>query len=136
MVATVSPSGPDPPVGRRLPLILADVAALLEECGYSGYLFVLYGYPPNGDPRLELRVPCPSRAPPPTRVSDPEEGSNADLILSVLREATAPMTVGEISLRATNGEPTGAFRRSLRRLVRDGQVSEHVSGRSTTYELA
>jgi hypothetical protein len=108
---------------------LQKIAADLAEW-YPGYVFVLVGYHPSGDAHRQVRIPCPGPKPKPR---SPEEGSNADLIMTVLGEADRPLTVVEIGFKATRAEPTGALRSALSRLVRDGQVKEFI-GPPKTYE--
>jgi hypothetical protein len=120
------------PGARRLPDILAEVTVLLGQW-YGDYTFVLIGYPPTGDARAEVRVPCPAGRPAAPPPEPPEDGSNADVILQTLDEADRPLTVVELAYKATGGEPTGAFRKALKKLVRAGRVAE-LHGTPRTYE--
>jgi hypothetical protein len=113
---------------RPLPEILAEAAAAAATW-YAGYTWELVGHPPTG--QTEARIPCPRPKPPPKTA---EDGSNADLILTTLGEADRPLTVVEIGFKATGSDPTGALRRALSKLIRDGQVREYA-GPPKTYEL-
>jgi hypothetical protein len=108
---------------------LQKIAADLAEW-YPGFVFVLVGYHSSGDAHGQVRIPCagPKQIPRP-----PEDGSNADLVMTVLGEADRPLTVVEIGFKATGAEPTGALRRALARLLRDGVVRE-LPGPPKTYE--
>jgi hypothetical protein len=82
---------------------------------------------------VALSIPCP-QSPEPV---EPEEESNAALILDALGEADRPPTIRELSVAAAGvKKPTGAFRRALARLVADGQVREIIApGHPKTYDL-
>jgi hypothetical protein len=113
-----------------------DLFALLAEAGrqagavWPGYEFELIGRPKGkGRP---VRLPCPKpRSPSPPAAAGE---TNADVILQVLSEADRPLTVVELAYRARAGEPTGAMRDALRKLVRDGRVRE-LTGPPRQYEL-
>jgi hypothetical protein len=110
---------------RPLPQILTELGEALRLLSNDHDWFAI-GYPKRPGGRA-LRLVCPEPPPP------PQEGSNADLIMTVLSEADRPLTVVEIAFRATAGEPTGAMRKALYRLVRDGVVRE-LNGPPKTYE--
>lgn len=123
---------PSPPEIRRIPDLLAELAAVLGRW-YPDHAFALVGTHRSGDGRLDCRIPCPAPATEPA--PQPEDGTNSDLILTVLDEADRPLTVVELAYRAVAGEPTGAFRKAIKKLARDGRIVEHA-GPPKTYEPA
>ena len=118
---------------RRIPDLLAELATVLGHW-YPDHAFALVGTHRSGDARLDYRMPCPANTSKPD--VPPEEGTNADLILTVLGEADAPMTAREIAFKATGSQALGgAFKTALRDLVRAGKVRE-FPGPPRAFELA
>ena len=120
----------------RLICLLAEVRRLIA-VAYPDHEPYLVAYPKKDGGRV-LRLLCPDLyvdPPAPTPDPPPADGSNADLIRTVLEEADRPLTVVEIGFKATGGEPTGALRKALRKMVADKIVTEHP-GPPKTYELS
>jgi hypothetical protein len=120
----------EPPPGRLFDL-LAQVDQFLVDIYGPEFEFELVGRAPG---RRPIRIVCPRRTPPP-RHAPPDGETNADIILQVLSEADRPLTVVELAYRARGGEPTGAMRDALRKLVKARRVHE-LPGPPRQYELA
>jgi hypothetical protein len=114
-----------PPPPDLFPL-LTDVGRVLHG-PYPGLAVAVVGT--AGD-KVVLRLPCPT-APP---VATAAEEGDAALILKALAESDRPPPVIEAGYQTTGREPTGAFRRALRRLVEAGRVRE-LPGPPRTYDL-
>ena len=112
-------------------VLLAQVRRLMSQA-YPDHDPYLVAYPRKSSGRV-LRLLCPELFPTPVPCDAPADGTNADLILTVLDEADRPLTVVELAYKATGGEPTGAFRKAVRKLVASGEVAEHA-GPPKSYE--
>lgn len=77
-----------------------------------------------------MRLPCPVLVVP---LPDPEADTNAARILQALDEAERPLTVVDLGHRANGGDPSGAMRAALRKLVKSGHVRE-LPGPPRQYE--
>jgi hypothetical protein len=133
MAPSDGPAAQNPPDGtRRGPLftLLAEVDELLVAVYGPEFEFELIGRAPG---RRPIRLVCPRRHPPPAH--PPGGETNADVILQVLSEADRPLTVVELAYHARGGEPTGAMRDALRKLVKSGRVHE-IPGPPRQYESA
>ncbi len=120
-----SPAPDDGAARLALPSALSETVRVLWQ-HHPGIVLYLVAEV-NGQQAVRLPI-----APPPVAALFKED-TNADRVLQALDEAERPLTVVDLGFRANGGQPTGALREALRKLVKAGHVRE-LPGPPRQYE--